>query len=199
MQESIPHVIKFELRFDRLEEAVSRFQSDSLENHKISPRAVCGTPLRRSSSTLTRRKRWREWHWKTLSHLLSATLRSLCVEDRYDCGSFWMVEMNLKMIKVYSNHFDQGSMRSELSDLHGLVVPKHKLTAGIFNIFASLQQVIWSMQCDPSLIAISFVVSISQRPKFYEPSDSSWKFVVLGGSWSYLREAVKNYLADFFR
>ena len=102
-------------------------------------------------------------------------------------------------IKFYSNHFDQGSMRSELSDLHSLVVPKHKLTAGIFNIFASLQQVIWSMQCDPSLIAISFVVSISQSPKYYEPSDSSWKFVVLGGSWSYLREAVKNYLADFFR
>ena len=89
-----------------------------------------------------------------------------------------------RWIKVYSNHFDQGSMRSELSDLHSLVVPKHKLTAGIFNIFASLQQVIWSMQCDPSLIAISFVVSISQSPKFYEPSDSSWKFVVLGGSWS---------------
>ena len=33
MQESIPHVIKYELRFDRLEEAVSRFQSNSLENH----------------------------------------------------------------------------------------------------------------------------------------------------------------------
>ena len=41
MQESIPHVIKFELRFDRLEEAVSRFQSDSLENHWILPHAVC--------------------------------------------------------------------------------------------------------------------------------------------------------------
>ena len=36
----------------------------------------------------------------------------------------------------------QGSMRSELSDLHSLVVPKHKLTRGIFAIFGSLQQVI---------------------------------------------------------
>ena len=35
----------------------------------------------------------------------------------------------------------QGSMRSELSDLHSLVVPKHKLTRGIFAIFGSLQQV----------------------------------------------------------
>ena len=96
-----------------------------------------------------------------------------------------------RWIEVYSNHFGQGSMRSELSDLHSLVAPKHKLTGGIFNIFASLQQVIWSMQCDPSLIAISFIISISQSPKFYEPSDSSWKFVVLGGFWSYLKEVVK--------
>ena len=36
----------------------------------------------------------------------------------------------------------QGSMRSELSDLHSLVVPKHKLTRGIFAIFGSLQKVI---------------------------------------------------------
>ena len=40
-------------------------------------------------------------------------------------------------------HCMQGSMRSELSDLHSLVVPKHKLTRGIFAIFGSLQKVIF--------------------------------------------------------
>ena len=40
----------------------------------------------------------------------------------------------------------QGSMRSELSDLHSLVRPKHKLTRGIFPIFGSTLKVIrqWS-------------------------------------------------------
>ena len=36
----------------------------------------------------------------------------------------------------------QGSMRSELSDLHSLVIPKHKLTGGIFAIFGSTLKVI---------------------------------------------------------
>ena len=58
-----------------------------------------------------------------------------------------VAEMGVVMVKMrILMTTRQGSMRSELSDLHSLVRPKHKLTRGIFAIFGSTLKVIrqWS-------------------------------------------------------